>query len=229
MITLGLDTATPEPSVAVVRDETVLAERDVPADAGGGRRVAEEVHLALADARVDVGDLERIVVGVGPGGFTGLRIGIATALALGQALTVPVTGVCSLETLALGMAPGAGGAILLPVIDARRREVFTAAYAFDGGELRTIVPPRAADDDAVLAMLAELGGSAALAAGDGLQRVAELLPPHVRPLPAGAAHRPRAVHAIQRADRGGARPVTPIYLRLPDAEVNRRLRERRQT
>jgi tRNA threonylcarbamoyl adenosine modification protein YeaZ len=195
-------------------------------DRGAGRRVAEEIHRALVDAGLVVRDVSRIVVGIGPGGFTGLRIGIATALALGQALRVPVVGVSTLEALALGMAGDVpDGGLLVPVIDAKRQEVFTAAYraAGDGG-LEVVAEPRAA----TVSGMGELLGAAASAgdpawlAGDGLPRCAELTGPAARPLPPECpSHLVSAVQLVRRADAGGALPVAPIYLRLPDAEVNR--------
>lgn len=225
MITLALDTATAAPSIAIAAaDGRVLAHHQVTA-ADAGRRVAEEVHLLITGAGYRVQDVGRIVVGVGPGGFTGLRIGMATALALGQALDVDVVGVCSLETLALGMAAAAdAGELLIPVIDARRREVFTAVYATGPDGLCEIAPPRAATVEAFREMCAGLDGPAAVA-GDGVERIADVLATGIRILPAGPAHAIDATWALARAAAGGERPVTPMYLRLPDAEVNRRRRE----
>lgn len=225
MITLALDTATPTPSLAVARDAVVVAARQVEA-ASAGRRVAEEIHGLLESAELRVRDVDRIVVGVGPGGFTGLRIGMATALALGQALAVDVVGVSSLETLALGMLDTAADARpVMPVIDARRREVFTAVYAptADGG-LRELVAPSAAGVDDVDALLDRLD-VVPLVAGDGVERIAEVIGDRAEVMPAGPAHAIDVRHAIGWSTAGGARPVTPMYLRLPDAEVNRRRRD----
>ena len=102
MITFALDTATPTPSLALVGDDGVIAELWLGRVPGGGRRVLEAAHHLLGACGVVPGDLSQIVVGVGPGGFTGIRIGIATALGLGQALGIPVHGASSLEALALG-------------------------------------------------------------------------------------------------------------------------------
>ncbi len=225
MITLALDTATPSPSLAVLRGQTPIAERSLTAQEGAGRRVAEEIHAVLGQAGLAVGDLERIVVGVGPGGFTGLRIGMATALALGQALAIPVLGVCSLETLALGMASVAPGAVLVPTIDARRREVFAAAYRVTPAGLDELIAPAAVGTEGFDALLGRLGGVRAVVAGDGVHRVAAMLRERATIAPDGEAHDVRAALAVTRVGQGGERPVRPLYLRLPDAEVNRRLRE----
>ena len=232
MTTLALDTATPAPSLAVLRDGAVLLERTLPPEPGAGRRIAEEIHLLLSAAAVDVDDLQAIVVGVGPGGFTGLRIGIATALGLGQALSIPVTGVVSLEALALGMVDHAPlGALLVPVIDAKRQEVFAAGYRPDGaGRLETVIAPVATTAAGLAEMLRAVGATAdrpAWLAGDGTSRCAPVLGHAIIAAPEGSpAHVISASRLALRAADGGGRPVTPLYLRLPDAEVNRLRRER---
>ncbi len=227
MITLALDTATPALSLALVRDGAALAERTISPTQGAGRRVAQEIHELLTTAGVGVRDLDEVVVGVGPGGFTGLRIGIATALGLGQALSIPVRGVASIEALALGIwAHAPSGAIVVPVIDAKRQEVFAAAYRGDAnGALLTVIEPHATSASGLVERLDEVAtpASPVYVAGDGLHRLVDALTPAVVAMP---AHRISAVLLAQRARTGGARPVSPLYLRLPDAEVNRMRRER---
>jgi tRNA threonylcarbamoyladenosine biosynthesis protein TsaB len=133
-VILGLDTATPATTVAVWspagraverRDDPPPGAR--PAHAG---RLLALIEEALADAGWDA--VERIAVGVGPGGFTGLRLGIATARALAQARDLPLVGVSSLAALAAGAADEAGGRDVVAVIDARRGEVFAAAERWFG-------------------------------------------------------------------------------------------------
>jgi tRNA threonylcarbamoyladenosine biosynthesis protein TsaB len=205
----------------------VVAELWLAPDPAAGRRVLEAAHHLLRAAGTGVRDLDRIVVGVGPGGFTGLRIGIATALGLGQALGCPVSGVVSLEALALGIAAVApADALLLPVVDARRREVFAAAYRAGEapGSLREVMAPVALPPDALAVRLAELGdpgpvvaaGDGAGPAGDALRAAGVTVPPGSSP-----AHRLSAAHLVARDAAGGSGPATPRYARLPDAEVNR--------
>jgi tRNA threonylcarbamoyladenosine biosynthesis protein TsaB len=231
LTTLALDTATPAPSIAVLRDGRTLLERILPPEPGVGRRIAHEIHLVLQAAGVDVRELDEIVVGIGPGGFTGLRIGVATALGIGQALGIPVAGVVSLEALALGMADHAPpGALLVPVLDAKRHEVFAAAYRVGAdGNLVTVLEPLAttgADLTDLLSGVANAEGPVWLA-GDGLYRCEPFLGPATATAPPGSpAHLISASRVAARAAAGGARPVAPLYLRLPDAEVNRLRRER---
>jgi tRNA threonylcarbamoyladenosine biosynthesis protein TsaB len=231
LITLALDTATPAPSLAVLRDGAAVAERVLDPAQGAGRRVAEEIHRLLSQIGIGVRDLDEIVVGVGPGGFTGLRIGIATALGLGQALGIPVRGVASIEALAAGMlAYVPDGAIVVPVIDAKRQEVFAAAYRGDGaGGFQTVIDPHATSAAGLGERLDEIAtpASPVYLAGDGIHRCADVLGSAVLALPDGSpAHQVSAVRLAQRAGTGGARPVSPLYLRLPDAEVNRIRRAR---
>ncbi|MFP5450841.1 MAG: tRNA (adenosine(37)-N6)-threonylcarbamoyltransferase complex dimerization subunit type 1 TsaB [Thermoleophilia bacterium] len=225
MITFALDTATISPSVALVRDEVPLAELWLGAEPGSGRRVLEAGHGLLSAAGLDAGDIGAIVVGIGPGGFTGLRIGLATALGLGQALDVPVRGAVSLEALALGIAQTAPGHdVVVPVLDARRRELFAAAYRPDpDGGLEELIAPSAlapaelADRLDALTGNAVIGGPGCEAAGDALLR------PGLAVLAAGSpGHRMRAALLPARVAAGAGRPARPLYARLPDAEVNRR-------
>jgi tRNA threonylcarbamoyl adenosine modification protein YeaZ len=124
---LAIDTATPAVTAGVVRRAgeaiDVLAERVTLDARAHAEQLTPNAVAALAEAGVGVEDLEAIVVGCGPGPFTGLRVGMATAAAYGHALGVPVHGVCSLDAIGIGTA----GEVLV-VTDARRREVYWARY-----------------------------------------------------------------------------------------------------
>ena len=122
-LVLAIDTATPAVTAGVVADGDVLAER-VSVDARAhAERITPNVLAAFADAGLTMADLDAVVVGCGPGPFTGLRVGMATAAAYGHALGVPVHGVCSLDAIG-GQTTGE----TLVVTDARRREVYWARY-----------------------------------------------------------------------------------------------------
>ena len=124
---LAIDTATPAVTAGVVRRDgdsiDVLAERVTLDARAHAEQLTPNAVGALADAGVGVEDLDAIVVGCGPGPFTGLRVGMATAAAYGHALGRPVHGVCSLDAIGID----AGGNLLV-VTDARRREVYWARY-----------------------------------------------------------------------------------------------------
>jgi tRNA threonylcarbamoyladenosine biosynthesis protein TsaB len=150
VLVLALDTATPASTAALVEVTadglTGLAERRTVDPRAHGERLAPEIAAALAEAAVRPSDLAAIVVGLGPGPFTGLRVGLATAASMGQALGIPTYGVCSLD--AIGRAAGPGR--VLVATDARRREVYYATY-MDG--VRVLGPEVAKPADVVRALL----------------------------------------------------------------------------
>ena len=194
MLVLAFDTATDVATCAVVWDGEVLGELTTRPVS-----VLEAADALLRRGGVRHEQVEGIAVGTGPGSFTGLRMGLATARALAFALDVPLAGVGTLEALAAG-APGA-----TPVIDARRREVF----ALVNGEPRVLAPA-----DLTVAPGTRL-------VGDGAVRYRAVLEAAgARILPDDAEeHFPRArFHAELARDFGPPDAVEPVYLRVPDAE-----------
>lgn len=220
--TLGFDTATAFVTVAATDDGRVLGEAEHgPDDAGRPR--ASELLLPEAERLVaDAGGWERIsliAVGTGPGSFTGLRIGIATARALGQGLGLPIAGVLTLDALSLGLREANPGEPALAVLDARRGEAFAALYS-PGGE-RTWGPEVLAPG--ALAGRVSAGDSAPVAAGDGSVRFREQLEAvGVRIAdPGDPVHRVAARHVCalgKREPAGGPADIEPLYLRAPDAD-----------
>jgi tRNA threonylcarbamoyladenosine biosynthesis protein TsaB len=194
MLILAFDTATGVATSALVDDGETLAEgRSIPA------RVLEDVDALLRRGGTQAASLDGIVVGTGPGSFTGLRMGLAAARALAFALDVPVAGVSTLDALAAG-AEGA-----LPVIDARRREVFTLV----AGEPTAVAPD----------MVEVTAGT--LSVGDGAVRYREVFEAAGAEIPSDESelHVPRAsIHAGLARDFGAAEAVEPIYVRVPDAD-----------
>ena len=194
MLTLAFDTATRVATAALVRDGTVLGERVSRAVS-----VLEDADELLREAGAEQRDLTGLVVGTGPGSFTGLRLGLAAARGLAFALDVPVAGVSTLRALAAG-SPGA-----LPVVDAGRREVFV----LDGPEPAVRKPEELELEPGTLCV------------GDGTLRyraVLELLGAEIPP-DDDERHLPRArFHAALASDFGPAEQIEPLYLRVPDAE-----------
>lgn len=218
---LGMDTATAFAGVALRAGDDVAAELEVPPGPNGRPQHATELLGAVERVVAAAGGWERIdllAVGVGPGSFTGLRIGVATARALAHARGLPLAGVGSLASLAAGIE--AGSKARLAVLDARRGEVFAALYGSAGEELWApfVAPPEALADRA-----AALGG-AAVAAGDGALRFRDQLEAAgvVVPNDGSPVHRLRARHLCRLALAAAAgRPeaIEPVYLRRPDAEL----------
>lgn len=225
MIVLGIDTATPATVVGLrLADGRTLQGRDDP-DArqrpGHATRLLPLANDLLDEAHVDWSELERIAVGVGPGTFTGLRIGIATARGLAQSLAVELVGVSSLRALAQGL--GQETQRVLAAIDARRGEVFVAAY--EGGQ--ELITPQAVSPEGVAGLLQ----SAAIdtqaeqwrALGDGaiLYREAfERAGVHVAE-DGCERHRIQAHAICELGEQVSAneQQVLPDYRRRPDAEI----------
>ena len=194
MLILAFDTATDVATVALLREDRVLGER-----ASRAVRVLQDTEELLEAAGLGSEDVEGIVVGTGPGSYTGLRMGLVTARTLSFSLGVPVAGVSTLDALAAG-APDA-----YPVIDARRKEVFT----LEAG--RPACLPAAA-------LEVEPGrvyvGDGAVAYRDGIQGAGGIVPPDD-----ASEHVPWARHhALLARDFGPGEAAEPIYLRAPDAE-----------
>lgn len=199
---LALDTATPAVTAGVVRRAgsrcAVQAERVTVDARAHAERLTPNVLDALAEAGLRMADLDAVVVGCGPGPFTGLRVGMATAAAYGHALGIPVHGVCSLDAIGVRTT----GDVLV-VTDARRREVYWARYR-DGA--RTAGPAVNAPADVDPGTAQAVAGSPQHAAMFGLP-----LGEPVYPTPAGL------VEAVSDWSDDPA-PLVALYLRRPDAK-----------
>jgi tRNA threonylcarbamoyladenosine biosynthesis protein TsaB len=195
VLTLAFDTATGEATSALVDDDEVLGER-----VSRAQTLLEDVDALLRQAGAHPRDLDRLAVGLGPGSFTGVRIGLAVARGLALSLDLPGAGVSTLAALAAG-APDA-----LPVIDAKRREVFTLL----DGEPRVLAPADLPLDAGTVCV------------GDGARRYRELLEElgAVVPPDDDERHLPRArFHAQLAGEPGPVDELEPLYLRVPDVDA----------
>ncbi len=232
---LGFDTATRATTVALQRGvgEAALEARDDPLAGERPRHTACLLPLVedvLAQASASWGELERIAVGVGPGTFTGLRIGISTARALAQVLGIPVVAVPTLEALALAVATAHeqlddGIDAVVSVLDARRGEVFAAAWSLADDRLTTLFGVVALEPRELARRLTSTEGlipARALAVGDGavaFRRDLEATGVAV-PADASAFHRVSAVSHCRLGYSMPTRPpddIHPCYVRAPDA------------
>jgi tRNA threonylcarbamoyladenosine biosynthesis protein TsaB len=198
VLTLAFDTATAVATSALVDGDEVLGER-----VSRAQTLLEDVDALLRQAGAHPSDLGRLAVGLGPGSFTGVRIGLAVARGLALSLDVPGSGVSTLAALAAG-APDAR-----PVIDAKRREIFTLV----DDEPRVLAPGDLPLEDGTVCV------------GDGAQRYRQRLEElgAVVPSDDDERHLPRArFHAALAGEPGPVDELEPLYLRVPDAERNLR-------
>lgn len=212
MLTLGITTSTDDVGVALGCDGSVVSAKSLATD----RRHAEELMPmivdVLAEANTQMSDLRRLAVDVGPGRFTGLRVGLATIRTLALALELEIVPISSLELLAIG----SGMAEVVAVVDARRSEVFQQSFR-NGQPL----------GDAVVGSPAELVKTlpaGIVAVGDGADRYSEFYEARV------AGRNPSAEMLVELAGHRRALPgpqVMPLYMREPDVQINIKTRNKK--
>ena len=218
MLLLAIDTSTSAIAVALHDGRRVLAERSTIDARHHTEHVAPSITAVLDDSGRSAADVSAVAVGVGPGPFTGLRVGMVTATVFGHARGIPVHGVCSLDALAHeAVATGAVQGEFVVATDARRKEVYWARYAAepaepaDGGPRARRLTDPAVDYPATVAEL--LDGAPVV--GRGAVLYPDLLGPQAGPLDVSAGH--LAAVALRALDAGTTLPVEPLYLRRPDA------------
>lgn len=205
MIILGIESATARAGVAIGTADGVVASVEVTRGPRHAEILVPSIAFVCDQAGIDLAEVDAIAVDIGPGLFTGLRVGIATANGLAQALRLPMIGVCSLDVLAHPLRYG--GTDIVSVIDARRREVYAARYsATDGRGLKRTMEPT------VLPPADLLGGiGEAVVVGDTLsENGAVFALPSVTTLVELARH-------VTPVDPSA---IAPLYLRKSDAELH---------
>ncbi|MES2034436.1 MAG: tRNA (adenosine(37)-N6)-threonylcarbamoyltransferase complex dimerization subunit type 1 TsaB [Pseudomonadota bacterium] len=206
---LALDTCLTACSAALLDGETVLAARSEQMPRGHQERLAPLIQELMAEAGVSFPQLTRIGVTVGPGSFTGLRVGLAFAKGLSAALSIPAVGVGTLEAMAFGRE-----GFVAAVLDARREQVYVQLF----GDGVALMAPDALTAHDAAARIAELyAGGAATLVGTGAPLVAQVLPNAAVETPDG----PDPIAVARLAARGPAptHAPRPLYLRAPDAKL----------
>jgi tRNA threonylcarbamoyladenosine biosynthesis protein TsaB len=232
VLLLGIDTATPQVSVAFGDATRVLGEVHL----AGGRRHAEQLAPAIdylrGELAVDLGQLAAIAVGLGPGLFTGMRVGVTTAKVMAQALRIPVVGVPSLDLVAYELRHTTR--MIVVVFDARRREVFHARYVPVPGGVQRVSEYEVGPPADLVADL-EAHDDELLLAGDGIEPYRREFAALDHAEPAGPGfERPHAgalvelaTARVQREEFAAPWDVHPMYLRRSDAEIEWDRRARR--
>jgi tRNA threonylcarbamoyladenosine biosynthesis protein TsaB len=229
---IGFDTSLATTSACVLRDDgEAFSTPSPPVDrllgpAQHSQELLPELERLLEASGTTWEDVDSVAIGIGPGTFTGLRIGVATARALGQALQVYLKPVSSLEALAAGVTadPGCEPQPVLSLIDARRGQVFAALYeqpAAEGGWAPAVMDPAL-----LLARVGALGGSPICVGDWAIKSRSDLegVGAHVPPSDSGL-HAVSGLHLCTLATSVEAvspEDVYPLYLRAPDAEISRR-------
>jgi tRNA threonylcarbamoyladenosine biosynthesis protein TsaB len=223
VLILGIETATERVSVAVGGHEGVIGLFEVTR----GRRHVETLVPAIAftlrQAEIELDEISVVAVDVGPGLFTGMRVGLATGKAIAHALRIPMIGISSLDLLAFPCRHT--DRVVVPVVDARRGEVFYSMYRQVPGGTQQVADPAVGDvSDLVADLLAR--SQDVLLVGDGAQRYRDEILEDFHAELGGDAH-PSAGPLVQLAHARALREdwvnpweVEPVYLRAPDAQIN---------
>lgn len=230
MLILGIESATAQVGVAIGGHEGVLASAHSACDRRHAENLTPQIQFVAKQAGVSLDEIAVVAVDVGPGLFTGLRVGIAAAMAVAHGLGVPMIGVSSLDLGAFAAAQSRR--LIMPCYDARRGEVFTASYrAVPGGVQRVTEPSVSTPDELANEVMAV--SEDVLLLGDGAQRYREIFEalrnvefagtsldfPSARSL-VELAH-PKAM----REEFVSPNEIEPLYIRLPDAEINWKTRD----
>jgi tRNA threonylcarbamoyladenosine biosynthesis protein TsaB len=224
---LALDTTTRGGSVAVNRDGTLIVARTGDPALTHGERLPHDIMAALEAAHLQVGDVDLLAVGAGPGSFTGLRVGIATVQGLAVARGIKVVPVSTLEALVRSLDGSAPNHLLAAWMDGQRGEVFAALY---GDAQRELLPAMAGSPETVLHSWRRVLDRPVVFVGDGAVRYRAVidtgLGPSARIVAPAALAGTIARMAFEEPQRAVApHEIVPIYVRRPDAEL---ARERRQ-
>ncbi len=220
---LGIETATRTGSVAIISEHGVIAEYTLNIEATHSERLMETVDRVLRGAGMALADLDGLSVSVGPGSFTGLRIGIATVKGIAAATGKPIAAVPTMKALAWNI-PHAGYPVC-PLLDARKKEVYAALYRYENGSLSAAMEAQTLSLDA----LAERISERAIFTAEGshlfrndIQRLfggLALFAPLSATVPSAASVAEIGMLMLSSGEQVSPDDLGPIYLRRPEAEV----------
>ncbi|MDG2111343.1 MAG: tRNA (adenosine(37)-N6)-threonylcarbamoyltransferase complex dimerization subunit type 1 TsaB [Actinomycetota bacterium] len=231
MLILGIETATQQVGVAIGGHEGVIASFHCSRDRRHAETLAPAIRFLCDQAKVELDDIGAVAVDIGPGLFTGLRVGLATAKAIAHARRIPMVGISSLDLAAFPAR--FTDRLVVSMIDARRGEVFYATYRRVPGGIQRVSEPHV-DQPADIVDQLIASGDECLLVGDGAQRYADVFGAvsGVEVGMEGFRH-PTAGSLVELAHARALREefvtiaeIEPMYLRAPDARINWQQRER---
>lgn len=227
---LGIETSVENVGVALGDHNGIRATAAISSDRKHAESLTPMIQFVLQQAECNMSDISAVAVDIGPGLFTGMRVGIATAQTLAWALEVPVVPVCSLDALAHSVAWS--DAPIAATLDARRGEVYWALYRARGQELQRLTEPTVSSPDDLAIHIADRAEEV-VCVGTGFKRYADSFDtnPWVRILggdtvfPSASAVVSLGATALLNDNTVAPDKVEPLYLRAPDAEINWKTRE----
>lgn len=225
MKVLGIDTATMMGSIGLIDDEGAIAEYSLNIRATHSERLMPAIDRLLKDSGIMPKDIDGFAVSIGPGSFTGLRIGLATVKGLAMGWNKPAAAVSTLEALAFNLAYAEH--LICPILDARKNEVYTAMFKSDGrGGMKRLVQDMAIDMQTFLREYDE----DIIFMGDAVdsyrERILDILKdrahfaPKNRNMPSGASVAELGLKKIRDGKAVDPSGLAPFYIRRPEAEVN---------
>lgn len=223
MLALAIDTSGDVAGIALGTEETLIAELHFRHKMDLLRRLMPNVRSMISDAGLSVSDLEGMVLSLGPGSFTGLRIGASAAKSLAYALGKPIVGLPTLDVIARGLLPYNG--LVCPMIHAKPGEVYAALYALEGTTVRKEMPEAALPVHEVLERLKEHGVGSVLFAGDGARRNTEtlatagVLAPPDHDFPRALTLLRMGIERLSDGDVDDVFSLAPLYVRHPTPEI----------
>lgn len=224
MKVLGIDTSTSCGSIGLVEDGNIISEYLLDRPETHSERLLRAIQFVLKDAHLSVNDIDGWVISLGPGSFTGLRIGISTIKGLALATQKPVVGISTLDVLAFQVSPTPY--LICPIIDARKGEVYTAFYRYEEGSyLKRASNYKALKPEELVHQIKEK----TIFVGDGARRYGQYLesilhsfvlyPPFPLHLPHGGILALLGFESLRRGESLDLPTFTPLYIRPSDAEL----------